>query len=85
MTVSERDQRIIEECKASDEPCIVFRGKDALVPGLLEMYAQESSRQGATSDFKDAVMTRWQEICDWQEDNPDRVKIPDLRPGEATS
>lgn len=84
MTVSDRDLRIIEECKASDEPCIVFRAQDVLLPIVLEHYLHHAGREGASPEFLRAVQQRWQEVVDWQEDTG-KAKVPDLREGEATS
>lgn len=85
MPLSQRDARIAQECSASDEPCIVFRAKDVLLPQLLETYAREAEFNGCDSDFVDAVRERWQQVVDWQLSNPDITKTPDLREGESTS
>lgn len=85
MTVSDRDLRIIEECKTSDEPCIVFRGKDTLLLPLLAEYVRDAANSGAATEFLQAITERYEQVDMWQINNPDKVKVPDLRPGEATS
>lgn len=86
MTVSDRDLRIIEECKASDEPCIVFRAQDRYAPSVLRSYLEILSPDPSiTDEFRDAVLERIKEMDAWQAENNLKVHTPNLRPGEATS
>lgn len=82
MGITDRDRRIAKVCSETTEPCIVFRGKDKLLPDLLEKYAEELIDAGASQEMVDAIEQRRNEVLKWQEDNTDRVKVPDLRPGE---
>lgn len=85
MSASDRDIRIVEECESSDEPCIVFRAKDKHAVNLLQRYLDWLLDDGAEEGMLNAVGRRIREFHDWQEANPDKVKAPDLRPGESTT
>lgn len=84
MTVSERDQRIVQECLETDEPTIVFRAQDKLLLSVLQHYHEKAKAEGATADFLAAVDRRFKEVTNWQLANVDRIKTPDLRAGENT-
>jgi len=85
MTVSARDQRIVQDCMDTDEPTIVFRAQDKLMLSVLQHYRERALAEGATDDFIAAVDQRHKEVTDWQLAHPYGIKTPDLRPGEPTS
>lgn len=60
-----------------DEPLILFRGKDKLLPMLLEQYKQLCQDGGSPQGQLDLLQQRIDEIKVWQAGNQDRVKIPD--------
>jgi hypothetical protein len=60
-----------------DEPLILFRGKDKLLPGLLESYKKLCQDAGSPQEQIDAVEKRNEIIKAWQAANPDKIKIPD--------
>lgn len=60
-----------------DEPLILFRGKDKLLPRLLEQYKQLCQDGGSPQGQLDLLQQRIDEIKLWQDGNQDRVKIPD--------
>lgn len=60
-----------------DEPLILFRGKDKLLPRLLEMYKQLCQDGGSPQNHLDLLQQRIDEIKEWQDSNLDKVKIPD--------
>lgn len=82
MTISARDRRIAKVCSETTEPCIVFRAQDGILPDLLKSYRDALVEFNASSEMVAAIDQRRDEVIKWQDDNPDRVKIPDLRPGE---
>jgi hypothetical protein len=84
MPVSERDQRIIDECKDTDEPVIVLRGKDKHASDTVNDYLNHVIDDPATTtEFEQAVMERRDEFDDWAEMNRVLLHSPDLREGES--
>jgi hypothetical protein len=57
----------------TDEPVIVFRAQDALLPDMLASYITRCTDR----EHKLAAAIRLAEILDWQASNPLRVKQPD--------
>jgi hypothetical protein len=60
-----------------DEPVIVFRAQDGITKHLLHQYREDCVQAGCTRahiDMVDAAANRFEE---WQDENPERVKIPD--------
>jgi hypothetical protein len=60
-----------------DEPRMLFRGKDKLLPQLLEHYKQLCQEAGSPSEQIEGIQERLNIIKDWQSKNPDKVKVPD--------
>ena len=60
-----------------DEPLILFRSKDRLLPELLEHYWQSCKEAGSPQRQLDLVKDRIKEVRAWQTANPDKLKIPD--------
>lgn len=61
---------------------IVFVARDnALIP-TLQFYRDECRRLGAGKDQIAAITTLIQRVGKWREDNPDKLKVPDVDPGE---
>ena len=60
-----------------DEPLILFRGKDKLLPRLLEQYKQLCQDGGSPQGQIELLQQRIDEIKVWQDNNQDKVKIPD--------
>jgi len=60
-----------------DEPLILFRGKDKLLPVLLEQYRQLCQDAGSPQQHLKLVEQRIKDIKIWQEKNQGKVKIPD--------
>ena len=59
-----------------DEPLMLFRGKDQLLPKLLEQYKQLCLENGSPQGQLDLVQQRIDEIKLWQDSNQDRVRVP---------
>lgn len=57
-------------------PVFTIKGKDALAPGVIEAYRRECDRRGL-HDQAMQVRLAWREVVEWQQRNPDRVKLPD--------
>lgn len=60
-----------------DEPVIVFRAKDALLPKLLTYYHLFCMKAGSPKRHLDLIYETRQRIIDWQKDVRNRTKIPD--------
>ncbi|MDP4038718.1 MAG: hypothetical protein Q8P54_02000 [bacterium] len=60
-----------------DEPLFLFRGKDKLLPRVLEQYKELSRNAGSPQQQLDLLDQRIAEVKKWQTENPDKVKIPD--------
>lgn len=59
-----------------DEPVVVLRGRDRLVPELLRMYAELCSSAGSPLFHVDLVQHTANTIAAWQEANSDLVRTP---------
>lgn len=60
-----------------DEPMLVFRGRDRVLVDVIEAYAELARDAGSPPEHIDFVLQTAKEIRDWQQENPDRVRIPD--------
>lgn len=60
-----------------DEPLILFRAKDKLLPELLGHYLEQCRAAGSPEQHLSTLQQRIDAIKQWQAANPDRVKIPD--------
>lgn len=61
----------------ADEPLILFRGHDKLLPQLLEHYQQLCGQAGSPERQITLLQQRIDKIKAWQAANPDKLKIPD--------
>jgi hypothetical protein len=60
-----------------DEPLVLFRAKDKLLPALLVQYRQLCQDAGSPQQQVEAVDELIKSVETWQEQNQDKVKIPD--------
>lgn len=59
-----------------NEPVIVFRAQDQLVPELLQHYRQLCEAAGSPDHHLEAIdVTKWG-IEEWQAKHPDQVRVP---------
>lgn len=73
-----RDERIVRQCRETNEPYIIFRAKDILsLFALLEYERQIEHFQGDDHEFAEELAERIQEFKQWQRANPDKIKLPD--------
>jgi hypothetical protein len=61
----------------TDEPLILFRGKDKLLPQLLEDYRRLCEEAGSPSEHLTALDEQIKTIKSFQAANTDKVKVPD--------
>lgn len=60
-----------------DEPLVLFRGHDKVLPDLLEHYNQLCQENGSPPAQIEAMDQLIAKIKQWQADNPDKVKVAD--------
>jgi hypothetical protein len=60
-----------------DEPVIVFRARDRLVPELLDYYHGQCIEAGSPQRHRDLIAAQRKRIIAWQDANPDKVRTPD--------
>lgn len=60
-----------------DEPVIVFRARDILLPELLDDYISLCEFAGSPQRHMDLVAAHQERILTWQDNNPDKVRRPD--------
>jgi hypothetical protein len=66
-----------------DEPVVVFRGRDAMLLGLLADYHQLCREAGSPERHLEMIRKRTVEIGRWQADHPDQVRVPDSESSRA--
>jgi hypothetical protein len=59
-----------------DEPVVVFRARDKLLPRLLSMYFGLCKEAGSPQHHLDLITQRHIEISRWQDKNPGQVRVP---------
>jgi hypothetical protein len=62
----------------SEEPVFLLRGQDKLAPLLVEQWALEAQKQGASQNIVNAAMEQAQKMVLWQKEHGS--KIPDMPP-----
>ncbi len=62
---------------AEDEPLILFRGQDKLLPELLEKYNELCKSAGSPQEQLDKLAQQIDKIKKWQAAHSDRLKTPD--------
>lgn len=72
-----KDKKIIEQCEKTGEPIFVFRAKDRFAPKVLQFYMAMALDEGCSMDFAESMSERIVDFEVWQDDNEDKVKIPD--------
>lgn len=59
-----------------DEPVIIFRAQDKEVPKLLDEYYDRCEAAGSPEHHLAAIMETKVRIERWQQEHPDRVRVP---------
>ena len=60
-----------------DEPLILFRAKDKLLPQVIENYKKLCQDAGCQPQQIETLGQLIQQVKDWQAANPDKVRLPD--------
>lgn len=83
MTVSDRDQSIIDKTRNTSEPTIVFRAQDRHSVGVLTDYSHRlQSDVNVEPEFHRLVQEAIDSFATWQRLNPEKIKTPDLSAAE---
>lgn len=59
-----------------DEPVVVFRAQDALLPKVLMYYHLFCMKAESPRHHLDAIVTSLERVRFWQHHNPSRVRTP---------
>jgi len=59
-----------------DEPVIVFRARDRLTLRLIQHYADLCDIAGSPARHISLVRDTFRRFADWQEKNPDKIRVP---------
>jgi hypothetical protein len=61
---------------AEDEPVVVFRAQDKLLPALLDVYARMCADAGSPAHHIARINESRDEIADWQEQEHHHTQVP---------
>jgi hypothetical protein len=56
-----------------DEPVVVFRAQDALLPEILDIYGALCTDHGAPQHHLDLILSTKDQVLDWQHENQPRI------------
>ena len=75
-----KDQKaILIKCIKNDVPAFVIAGHDLFAVPTLEAYYQTAKENGADTEFLKDMDLVLQEMKDFQQQEPDRIHIPQLK------
>lgn len=78
-----KDQKtIVIKCIKNDEPAFVIAGHDAFAIPVLEAYYNIAMKSGADPEYLKDMRLVVQEMKDFQEQEPEKVRIPKLKESE---
>ena len=60
-----------------DEPIMIFRAKDALLPEVMKHYISLRRQHGQSDASLADLQAYSDELANWQAAHPDRLKFPD--------
>jgi len=79
-----KDQKaILLKCIKNDEPAFVIAGHDIFAVPTLEAYYNIAKDKGAEMEFLKDMALVIQEMKDFQEQEPERIRIPKLKEFEV--
>jgi hypothetical protein len=55
----------------------ILRGQDKCTPQMIRQYAGVAERSGSPSELHSSARRQADAIDEWQQENSDKVKIPD--------
>lgn len=60
-----------------DEPVVVFRGQDKILPVIMNFYFQKCREMGSPQPYLDKIMESTRQIIEWQGSNFTQVPTSD--------
>lgn len=66
-----------------DEPVIIFRARDVTTPDLLAYYLMRCVKKGSPTRHLEIILSTINTFRDWQNSNPDKVRVPDSERSRA--
>jgi len=66
-----------------DEPVIVFRARDKMVPAMISFYRSLCQDNGSPQRHLDLIQRCANNIIQWQADHPERTRQPDSERSRA--
>lgn len=61
----------------ADEPIFVLRAQDKLAPDVVDYWSTRAAGRDVDQSAVDSASKCADEMDEWQENNPDKVKLPD--------
>lgn len=61
-----------------DEPVMVLRAQDGMVPALIEVYRQLCAQAGSPQHHLDNIAATRAAIVEWQQQHADQVRTPPI-------
>jgi len=72
-----KDQKaILHRCLKNDEPAFVIAGHDSFAIETMEAYKSIAEKHGAEEDFLNDMQLVIDEMKQFQEEEPEKVRIP---------
>ncbi len=59
-----------------DEPVVVFRGRDRLLPAILNIYIELCDLAGSPENHVELATGTYELVSNWQLENPHKVRTP---------
>jgi len=77
MGLSSKTAKIIKDAEENGTPIFILTAKDKLAMETLDEYLMLCASNNCTSQHTDDVKNRMDEFEEWQNNNQDKVKLPD--------
>ena len=76
--LSEKAQKIIDQCSSSGEPVFILRAKDIFSPMVIKKYIDLVADYGPNDhEFQEEVLDIFEAFRSWQHKNVQQVRYPD--------
>lgn len=60
----------------ADEPVVVFRSKDTLLPAVMDAYLAMCREEGSPEHHLDGIVAARKTVVDWQNEHADQIQVP---------
>lgn len=75
--MTKKDEKILKDAEKDNIPVFVFTAKDSLSIEALREYSEVCSLLGCERKHIEGIYERIKEFIAWQDNHPDKVKLPD--------